>query len=83
MHGPLVTLILTEALRLSMPDRKVVRLRHRSTAPLFCGRNANIRVDTNPTSDSARATLRGGNGTPLAHLTTDLVPHALKGATHA
>jgi len=80
VHGPLSTLVLAEALRLSAPGRRVLRLRHRNTAPLFCGDDAHVTVDA-PTPDSAEIALRGGDGTPLAGLSAVLAPDTPKGTT--
>ena len=83
VHGPLATLVLTEALRLTTPDRKLTSLRHRNIGPLFCGGDAHVSVEADPASDSAEATLRGGDDTPLARLSADLAHHPPKGTTHA
>ncbi len=75
VQGPLATLVLAEALRLTHPDGVVRRLRHRNTAPLFCGDPAQVRVDR-PTADTAPDTadvaLRRPDGTALAGLTAEL-----------
>lgn len=83
VHGPLATLVLAETLRLTAPGRKVSALRHRNHAPLFCGADTHVAVEADPASDSAGATLRAGDGTPLARLSADLAPHSPKGTTHA
>ncbi|MGH3352236.1 MAG: FAS1-like dehydratase domain-containing protein [Nocardioides sp.] len=75
VQGPLATLVLAEALRLTHPDGVVRRLRHRNTAPLFCGDPAQVRVDR-PTADTAPNTadvaLQRPDGTALAGLTAEL-----------
>lgn len=42
VHGPLVTLALAEVVRLESPQARVVKLRHRNVAPLFCGQPAHL-----------------------------------------
>ncbi|QSR32173.1 hypothetical protein CFI00_17015 [Nocardioides sp. S5] len=42
VHGPLSTLLLTEALRFAAPSDDVCALRHRNPAPLFCGHPARL-----------------------------------------
>ncbi|MBC7273050.1 hypothetical protein ACF09G_31815 [Streptomyces albogriseolus] len=81
VHGPLSTLVLAEALRLTAPDRTAASLRHRNNAPLFCGSEGHVSVTI--ASDSAEATLRGGDGTLLTHLSVGFVPRLPKGAAHA
>lgn len=71
VHGPLSTLVLAEALRLTHPDRAVRRLTHRNTAPLFCGDPAHVGIDA-PTPDIAEVALRRPDGTALAGLTAEL-----------
>lgn len=71
VHGPLSTLVLAEALRLAHPDRVVRHLRHRNTAPLFCGDPAHVAVDR-PAPDIAEVALRRPDGTALAGLTAEL-----------
>ncbi|MFE7224645.1 MaoC family dehydratase N-terminal domain-containing protein [Nocardioides sp. NPDC057577] len=71
VHGPLSTLVLAEAIRLAHPDQAVRRLRHRNTAPLFCGDPAHVRIDA-PTPDTAEVALRRPDGTALAGLTAEL-----------
>ena len=75
VHGPLSTLVLAEALRLAHPDRVVRRLKHRNTAPLFCGDPAQVRVDRpapDTAPDSVEVALRRPDGTALAGLTAAL-----------
>jgi 3-methylfumaryl-CoA hydratase len=81
VHGPLSTLVLAEALRMAVPQRRLRHLRHRNVAPLFCGEDAwvHLRTDT----DLAKATLRGGDGTLLAGLSAELSPDTPKGISHA
>nr|WP_281365619.1 MaoC family dehydratase N-terminal domain-containing protein [Nocardioides panzhihuensis] len=78
VHGPLSTLVLAEALRLAHPDRVVRRLRHRNTAPLFCGDRAHVAVDhpaPDTAHDTAEVALRRPDGTALAGLTAELSTH--------
>jgi 3-methylfumaryl-CoA hydratase len=70
VQGPLSTLVLAEVLRLEQPGR-VLRLRHRNTAPLFCGAPAHVTVDL-PSTDLAEITLMGSDGNPVASLSADL-----------
>jgi 3-methylfumaryl-CoA hydratase len=74
VHGPLSTITLAETLRLAVPDRRVRRLRHRNTAPLFCGQEA--RITHAPGSaelvDVIEASLHALAGTLAATLTADL-----------
>jgi 3-methylfumaryl-CoA hydratase len=77
VHGPLSTLVLAEALRLSLPGQTVRRLRHRNSAPLFCGQNALVSVDQS-LSPHVEVTLRGGDDTPLAGLSAELASHTGK-----
>ncbi len=71
VHGPLSALVLAEALRLAHPDRRVRRLTHRNTAPLFCGDPAHVRVGS-PDNDTAEVALRRPDGTALAGLSAEL-----------
>lgn len=77
VHGPLSTLVLAEALRLAAPERTVRRLRHRNSAPLFCGRDAFVALDQSQEPD-VEVTLRDGDGTLLAGLSVELSPHTGK-----
>lgn len=70
VHGPLSTIVLAEALRLAHPHQHVRRLRHRNTAPLFCGEPARVSVE--PAPDTAEVALRRSDGTPLAGLSAKL-----------
>jgi 3-methylfumaryl-CoA hydratase len=85
VHGPLSTLLLAEAVRLTVTNRRVRSVRHRNVAPLFCGQAARLDICTD--TDPAEATLRGDAGGLLATLHADLAPfpeaHSLKGKTHA
>lgn len=78
VHGPFSTLALAEALRLAHPDRRVRRLRHRNTAPLFCGDPAHVRIDS-PDNDTAEVALQRPDGTALAGLTAELATETPKG----
>ncbi|SDK67878.1 3-methylfumaryl-CoA hydratase [Nocardioides sp. YR527] len=71
VHGPLSTLVLAEAIRLAHPDRAVRLLRHRNTAPLFCGDPALVSIDR-PAPDTAEVALRRPDGTALAGLRAEL-----------
>ncbi|MEU6134851.1 MaoC family dehydratase N-terminal domain-containing protein [Nocardioides sp. NPDC047086] len=71
VHGPFTTLALAETLRLAHPDRRVRRLRHRNTAPLFCGDPARVTVDDTP-PDTAEVALRRPDGTALVGLRAEL-----------
>jgi 3-methylfumaryl-CoA hydratase len=42
VHGPLSTLVLAEALRLSASGQRVVSLKRRNLAPLFCWEDATV-----------------------------------------
>lgn len=42
VHGPLLSLAMAEVVRLERPDARVMRVRHRNRAPLFCGDTASI-----------------------------------------
>lgn len=66
VHGPLMSLAIAEAHRLS-GGPQVTRLRHRNSAPLFCGANARI------VSDGFAASLLGPDGEPrvVATITSD------------
>lgn len=44
VHGPLMTLSLAEAHRLSGEASMITELRHRNAAPLFCGQSATLRA---------------------------------------
>ncbi|MFT3660761.1 MAG: MaoC family dehydratase N-terminal domain-containing protein [Gordonia sp. (in: high G+C Gram-positive bacteria)] len=44
VHGPLMTLSLAEAHRLSGDPETVTELEHRNAAPLFCGQTASLRA---------------------------------------
>ncbi|MER6969719.1 MaoC family dehydratase N-terminal domain-containing protein [Nocardioides sp. NPDC000445] len=80
VHGPLSTLVLAEALRLAHPDRVVRRLKHRNTAPLFCGDPARVRVDRpdpDTAPDSVEVALRRPDDTVLAGLTAELATATL------
>jgi 3-methylfumaryl-CoA hydratase len=73
VHGPLSTLVLAETLRLARPGHRVHRLRHRNTAPLFCGDAA--RVTHTPTEadspDAIEAVLSNSTGTPVATIVAE------------
>ncbi len=51
VHGPLMTLAAVQTHRLSDDRRRVAALRHRHSAPLFCGTTAELRPS--PTADGA------------------------------
>jgi 3-methylfumaryl-CoA hydratase len=70
VHGPLATLVLAETLRLAKPDQHVHRLRHRNTAPLFCGEAARVTHDAGQSErpDAVEAVLKNGDGTLVASL---------------
>ena len=60
VHGPLMTLALSEALRHEAPPRKRLgRLRHRSMAPLFCGQSATVSTATTRTGQMVAQLRRG------------------------
>ncbi|WP_280266178.1 hypothetical protein [Nocardia wallacei] len=67
VHGPLMTLALAETLRLDMPDRTPVRLRHRNLAPLFCPSPARIRRQRDSDTDIAVAVIGDDSGQPVTH----------------
>lgn len=83
VHGPLATLVLAEAVRLTTPGRVVQRIRHRNLAPLFCGDQAHLRVVTDPSSATAEATLNGSDGSPRARLSAVYRPDPQEEPTHA
>ncbi|MBE3073612.1 MAG: hypothetical protein IMZ75_01490, partial [Actinobacteria bacterium] len=45
VHGPLMALVLVELLRMTVPTRRLRRVRRRNTAALLCGRGANVTLD--------------------------------------
>lgn len=73
VNGPLATLALAEALRLTEPKRRVWRLRHRNIAPVFCGTEAHVTV-TAASPDTAGVVLSGTDGATLVSLSADLAP---------
>jgi 3-methylfumaryl-CoA hydratase len=81
VHGPLSTLALAELLRLRLPHRRVLRVRHRNSHPLFCGGDAHLRLDQ-ATDNTAEVALNRGDGVQLAQLSADLAPNTAKGTTH-
>lgn len=52
VHGPLMTLVLAETVRLERPDAVVRRLAHRNLAPLFCGDPARVQVTERATTET-------------------------------
>ena len=61
VHGPLMTLALSEALRREAPPgERLGRLRHRSVAPLFCGQSAVVSTATTGAGQSVAHLRRGG-----------------------
>lgn len=74
VHGPLMALVLAESLRLTVPTRRLRRVGHRNTTPLFCGHDANVTLDLTADPDTAEAVLRAGYGASLAGVSADLTP---------
>ncbi|MEV0642965.1 MaoC family dehydratase N-terminal domain-containing protein [Streptomyces sp. NPDC050619] len=87
VHGPLMALALAEVLPLEGHRARVVRIRHRSRKPLFCGQSAQLRrtQDTENPEDAADAITLGLFGphsgaaepaphTPHSTLTIDFDP---------
>jgi 3-methylfumaryl-CoA hydratase len=71
VHGPLVTLALAEIVRLERAHDRVVKLRHRNVAPLFCGQPARLaRTASEGTAVSLAAT--GGDGRDRATVDIEL-----------
>lgn len=75
VQGPLLTLAMAEVLRLSNPSARVHELRHRNTAPLYCGETAHISLSVKPaegSSEGATVHLRDPLGGSVAHLSAEL-----------
>ncbi|GAA4478739.1 MaoC family dehydratase N-terminal domain-containing protein [Rhodococcus olei] len=49
VHGPLLGIVLAETVRLEHPGRTPIRVRHRGSAPLFCGVDARVSHATDDT----------------------------------
>ncbi|TCP50745.1 3-methylfumaryl-CoA hydratase [Tamaricihabitans halophyticus] len=60
VHGPLITLALAELPRLENHPGRVIRVRHRSKAPLFCGEPAQLHGER--TADGLVLELFGSGG---------------------
>lgn len=75
VQGPLLTLVMAEAVRTRNPSTRVHVLRHRNTAPLFCGETAHISMSVEPAKGPARSAtvdLRDPLGGSAAQLSADL-----------
>lgn len=68
VHGPLMTLALAEVARVDFPDRPA-RIRHRNTAPLFCGRPAYVVREPTESGGVVLTMQSGPRNEPTSHTT--------------
>lgn len=84
VHGPLMTLVLAEMLRIEQHPAGVARLRHRNSMPLFCGMPARLRRTETGADGSMTLGLFGDQDSraPSTTLTIEF-DSSEEGASHA